>query len=134
MTIQDLQKLIAHWKNSSDYDWKTADSLFKSKKYPYALFMCHLAVEKLLKALIVRATKDHAPFTHNLVYLAGKLYLEFSKEQINLLEEMNEFNLEARYPDEQMAFYKKANREFAGKYKKEAGTLRTWLKKQLSTK
>lgn len=130
MTIQDLGKLIGYWLDGADYDWKTARSLFKSGKYPYALFLIHLSVEKLLKGLIAKATKDHAPFTHNLVYLAGKLDLELSKEQITLLEEMNEFNLEARYPDEQRKFYKRANKAFADRYLKEAGVLREWLKKK----
>lgn len=130
MTIQDLRKLVDYWLSGADYDWQTARSLFKSKKYPYALFMAHLSVEKLLKGLVVKETKDHAPFTHNLVYLAGKIDIELSKEQLALLEEMNDFNLEARYPDEQKAFYKKATRAFAQRYLKEAGRIREWLKKR----
>lgn len=130
MTLTDLRSLIQHWVKGSDYDWKTAQDLFKSKNYPYCLFMCHLSVEKILKGLIVKETKDHAPFTHNLVYLAGRLSFEFSKERIQLLEEMNDFNLEARYPDEQMAFYKKADRAFAKRYREAAQGLRGWLKKK----
>ena len=130
MTITDIRELIRYWLKGSDYDWKTAQDLFKSRNYPYCLFMCHLSVEKLLKGLIVKETKDHPPFTHNLVYLGGKLSIEFSKEQIQLLEEMNDFNLEARYPDEQMAFYKKADQPYAKRYKEAARILREWLKKK----
>jgi len=130
VTIQDLHRLTQHWIQGSDYDWKTAQDLFKSKKYPYCLFMCHLAMEKLLKAFIVKETKGHAPFTHNLVYLAGKISLELSPEQIGLLAEMNDFNIEARYPDEQNEFYKRATRGFAKTYKDSAGELREWLKKR----
>ncbi len=131
MTPQDIRELIRYWLKGSDYDWKTAGDLLRSKKYPYCLFMCHLSLEKLLKALVVKETKSHPPYTHNLAYLAGKLPLEFSKEKIVLLEEMNDFNLEARYPDEQMAFYKKATRAYALHYKKLAGELREWLRKKL---
>lgn len=131
MTYKDIHELIQYWLKGAEYDWKTAGDLLKSKKYPYCLFMCHLSIEKLLKALVVKETKDHPPFTHNLAYLAGKLSVEFTKEQIILLEEMNDFNLEARYPDEQMEFYRKATREFAQRYKKAAGELREWLKKKL---
>ncbi len=130
MTIGNLRELVSYWFNGSDYDWKTALSLFKGRRYPYTLFMCHLSIEKLLKGLVVKETKDHAPFTHNLVYLAGKLSLEFSKEQLSLLEEMNDFNMEARYPDERNEFYKRANRVFTKRYITAAGGLREWLKKK----
>lgn len=131
MTVHDLNALLKHWLTGSDYDWKTAQSLFKTKKYPYCLFMVHLSLEKLLKGLLVQETKDHAPYTHNLAYLAGKLSLEFSKDQILLLEEMNEFNLEARYPDEQRRFYKKANKTYTKRYLQSAQEMREWLKKKL---
>lgn len=130
MTVQDLRKLVQYWLDGSDYDWKTAQALFKSRKYPYSLFMVHLSIEKILKGLIAKESRDHAPYTHNLVYLAGRIKLDFSKDQVTLLEEMNEFNLEARYPDEQREFYKKASKSFAQRYLKEALGLREWLKKQ----
>lgn len=130
MTVKDVRALIQYWIDGSDYDWKTAKDLFKSRKYPYCLFLCHLSVEKLLKGLIVKEMRDHAPFTHNLVYLAGKLSMEFSKEALVLLEEMSDFNMEARYPDERKEFYKRATRTFAQRYLKAAGELREWLKKK----
>ena len=130
MTVRDLRELIHYWLSGSEYDWATARSLFKTRKYPYCLFMCHLSIEKLLKGLIVKESGDHAPYTHNLVYLAGKLSLEFSKEQLEILEEMNDFNIEARYPDEKKEFYKRATVELARRYLKTAGGLREWLKKR----
>jgi len=39
-------------------------AMFQTEKYPYALFFGHLAIEKLLKALVVKQTKEHAPYTH----------------------------------------------------------------------
>lgn len=130
MTISDVSKLIDYWTKVSDYDWQTAQMLFRGGRFPYALFMAHLSVEKLLKGLIVKSTKDHAPFTHNLVYLAGKLPFDLSKEQIALLAEMNDFNLEARYPDEKMEFYRKADRVFARRYIERVRRFRGWLKKK----
>jgi len=46
--------------------------MFKMHKYPYALFMGHLALEKLLKAVVVKNTRKHAPYTHSLEALARK--------------------------------------------------------------
>ncbi len=39
---------LANWIKSSDYDIKTAEHMFKTGRYIYVLFMCHLSVEKLL--------------------------------------------------------------------------------------
>ena len=40
------------------------------------------------------------PFSHNLVYLSEKAGLELNDENLELLEEVSDFNLEARYPDD----------------------------------
>jgi len=55
----DLEKTIRYWQKGAKYDLGVADAMLKSKKYPYALFMGHLALEKLLKALVVKKTKTH---------------------------------------------------------------------------
>ena len=128
MTVQDLRQLINYWREGSDYDWKTAQALFRGRRFPYSLFLGHLSLEKLLKGLIVKHSGDHAPFTHNLVFLAGKLPVEFSKEQIAFLEEINSFNLEARYPDEKKALYKKATREYTKRILAAIQEVRQWLK------
>ena len=44
-------KSVVNWIESSNYDIKTADYMFETKRYVYVLFMCHLATEKLIKAL-----------------------------------------------------------------------------------
>jgi len=46
-----LPRNIANWIESSDYDIKTADHMYATKRYVYVLFMCHLATEKVIKAL-----------------------------------------------------------------------------------
>ena len=56
-------KSIANWIESSNYDIKTADHMFATKRYVYVLFMCHLATEKLIKALYEATTKVMPPKT-----------------------------------------------------------------------
>ena len=79
-----LEKIIDYWKDLSDYDLKTAGSMLKTKRYPYCLFMCHLAIEKLLKALVVKEIKKHAPYSHHLIGLAKQISLDFSEKQKEL--------------------------------------------------
>jgi len=65
----DVEKTVSYWLESAEYDFDTAESLFQIEKYPYALFFGHLALEKLLKALVVKTTRQHAPYTHSLPLL-----------------------------------------------------------------
>ncbi len=62
----DVNKIVTHWISTSDGDFQTMLNLFDTKDYHWALFMGHLVIEKLLKGKIVKDTKQHAPFTHDL--------------------------------------------------------------------
>ena len=68
----DINKTVSYWFNGAKYDLSVATAMLKSKKYPCALFMGHLSLEKLLKALVVKYTEAHAPFSHSLPFLADK--------------------------------------------------------------
>lgn len=131
MGKKDIIDLLRHWSKMADYDMKTAQSMFNAKRYPYALFMCHLSIEKLLKAIIVRQTNEHAPYTHNLIELGKNTKIDFSEEYKNLLADLKEFNLEARYPEWKKDFYKKANNSYTKKYLLETKSLFKWLQKYL---
>mgnify|MGYP005839965681 CR=1 FL=1 len=49
---------VINWIESSNYDIKTAEHMFETKRYVYVLFMRHLATEKLLKAVFEAALKN----------------------------------------------------------------------------
>ena len=112
----DIEKTINYWKEGAVYDLETSKDLFKSKRYPYALFFGHLALEKLLKALVVKETKRHAPYTHSLPLLSEKLSF-VPKEIKKKLARFMEFYFESRYPDERRGLYKKCNKEKCNKEK-----------------
>ena len=57
----DNKKLIFYWIESSDHDFKTMLDLLKTKNYHWSLFMGHLVIEKLVKALYIRATNQFPP-------------------------------------------------------------------------
>lgn len=46
MVAFDIQKTVSYRVDGAQYDMSVANALIKSKKYPYALFMGHLALEK----------------------------------------------------------------------------------------
>lgn len=127
----DYGKLVKYWADLSDYDIVTAKYMFKMKRYPYCLFLSHLSIEKILKAIIVEQKKKYAPHTHNLVDLAKNTNIDFSQEQKNLLADFTEFNLEARYPEWKKDFYKRATKYYTENYFKKAINFQKWLKKYL---
>ncbi|HBB56931.1 TPA: DNA-binding protein [Patescibacteria group bacterium] len=128
---EEIRKLSNYWRELSDYDMKTAEHMLQTKRYPYCLFMCHLAVEKILKAIIVSGSGKHAPYSHNLVELAKNSKLDFDEKQKDLLADLTEFNLEARYPEWQKDFYKKATKSYTIKYIDDSIKIHKWLKKHL---
>lgn len=119
------------WITSAKKDWKVAKHLFEKKDYPYALFFGHLTIEKILKAIYFLKFKENPPHTHRLLYLAEKIKLELNDKQVELLEIVTDFNLEARYPDEKFSFHKKCTKKFTEKYLKEIEVLMKWLLKQI---
>ena len=66
----NIDKHVKHWITSSDDDFNTMLALFDLKKYNWALFMGHIAIEKLLKAYFLKKNKNNVPYTHNLYRLA----------------------------------------------------------------
>jgi len=127
----DLEKTLRYWLESAAYDLETGKSLLQAKHFPYALFFGHLALEKVLKGLVVKDTKEHAPYTHSLTLLASKTNIEFSESINDQLAEYTEFNIESRYPDEKKEFYQRCTVEFAYKKFAEMENLYKWLIQKL---
>ena len=127
----DVDKTIKFWAEGAIYDLETGKSLLESKRYPYALFFGHLALEKILKALVVKSMKEHAPFTHSLTFLASKTGIDIPESILDKLAEYTEFHLESRYPDEKKDFYQKCTEEFACKKFAEIEEVYQWLIQRL---
>ena len=121
---------MTYWRKGSEYDLDTAERLFEAGKYPYALFFGHLALEKLLKALVVKKTREHAPYTHSLPLLGSLLSIEISKDLLDKFDRFMEFHFEARYPEEQNKFYKKCTKQFAEKWLEEIRRVYEWLRRK----
>jgi len=47
-----MNKIVINWVKTSNYDLQTADAMYKAARYLYVVFMCHLAIEKMLKAIL----------------------------------------------------------------------------------
>ena len=127
----EVDKTVSYWFEGATYDLGVAQAKLKAKKYPYALFMGHLALEKVLKALVVKNTKTHAPFSHSLPFLLERSSVEMPELMQTKLSEFMEFHFEARYPDAGKAFYKKCTKAYADSRLKEIKEVFRWIKTKL---
>jgi HEPN domain-containing protein len=126
----NVEKQVAYWHDSAIEDWEVAQGLIRASKTRHGLFFAHLALEKLLKAHVCRKTQDLPPRIHNLIRLAELTALPFSSKQIEVLADMNVFNLEGRYPD---SFTPPPSLTEVKKYLERARKVYEWLRNQLST-
>jgi len=124
---------VKYWIKTADHDWHVANHLYEKGDYSYALFFCHLTIEKLLKAIFTQREDKTPPFSHNLVYLSEKSRLEMNEERLELLEEITDFNLEARYPDDKFSFYQKSTKEFTLNKISQIEELKKWLLQNLQS-
>jgi len=102
--LDNIKSIVHRWRDSSEQDFVTMYNLVKSKDYCWSLFLGHLVIEKLLKALYVKKLNKHAIFTHDLLRLARKINLEIPDDYEEWLDETTTFNLNARYDDYKQRF------------------------------
>ncbi len=127
-----IDEHIKYWLDSAEHDLDVAESLFSSGKNDWCLFVGHLVLEKVLKAIYVQNSNNQVPpKIHNLIRLANLSNLKLSDEQKLFLGDVNEFHIETRYPDFRSNFYKKCTRTFTEKYFAEIKEQYQWLKSLL---
>lgn len=77
------------WLKQADYDMDTADAMFASGRYLYAIFMCHLSIEKSLKGLYLKELGEDPPKTHNLLYLVKKIGGKPDSDLLKFITKLN---------------------------------------------
>lgn len=109
----DQEKAVALWTEGARDALDSAEKLCGLKKYAHALFFCHLAVEKALKAAYIAAHDALPPYTHDLRRLADLTERDLSHRERESFKEINTFNVAGRYAEEKRSLAKKATLEYA---------------------
>jgi HEPN domain-containing protein len=123
---------IAYWLAESDKDLAVMESLFASGHYTWALFVGHLALEKVLKAMYVKQVEVQVPRVHHLLKIARDCGLQLTSDQEDFLLEVTTYNLKGRYPDYKQSFSRKATSEFTAKRIVQIKEMQQWLKEQMA--
>ena len=127
----DKEKLIAFWLDSSGKDYKTMMDLYQTKNYSWALFMGHLVIEKLSKALYVKNIGDYPPLIHDLRRIIEKSGIKLDSDSIIILDSITRFNIRARYDDYKQSFYSLCTKDFANEWIEKIQNCRLWIKSML---
>ena len=124
-------ELIKYWIESSELDFRAMNNLYSTKDFVWALFLGHLVIEKLLKALTVKDNLESIPKIHDLNKLSKATGIEVDELLKDSFDIISSFNIEARYPDYKKEFYKKCNNEFTTEQILKIKAIRLMLLKQL---
>jgi HEPN domain-containing protein len=95
----NIGKQIEYWCNTAENDIDTASILVASGKYIEGMFFCHLCIEKIVKASIVKQTENIPPKSHDLFYLAEIAKIEITEPQSDFMQILMKYQLEGRYPE-----------------------------------
>ncbi len=88
------------WLKQADYDLDTAEFMFSGGRYFYAVFMCHLVIEKALKGLYLKKKSEVPPKVHNLVYFLNQIKLKPAESIGRFIIKLNEASVATRYPED----------------------------------
>lgn len=124
-------KLPEEWFRQADYDLDTAKAMFKTGRYIYTVFMCHLSIEKALKGLYAKTFLKDPPKTHDLIYLVEKIGLKPISKLQDFINDLNELSIPTRYPDEIKTLVKHYKADKTEEILRQTGELFLWLKKKL---
>ena len=95
-----MKKETRNWLAMSDYDTATAQQMFKTGRYVYVIFMCHLAIEKTFKAIVCEETNKVPPKTHDLIYLINLGKVTLPVDSLNFIGIINNAGVVTRYPED----------------------------------
>ncbi len=126
-----MKKTSENWLLSSQYDLRTAETLLKSKRYIYVVFMCHLSLEKILKAILSEKFKELPPYTHNLNRLIELGDIILPEHYKTFIDKINLQSVPTRYPEDFKRLSKEFNRKIAEDYLKQTRGIITWSKRNI---
>jgi len=122
-----MSEMEQGWSDRARYDLETARVMLASGRYLYVVFCCQQAVEKALKAVIVRKTGALPPRVHNLLRLAEAAGAQPDQEQNRFLGELSAYYIQSRYPEEIEIADSSISRELAEDVMKNTEQVVRWV-------
>lgn len=127
--ILPLSPDSANWIESAEYDLETARHMLSSGRYLYVVFMCHLAIEKILKAHVAEVRKETPAKTHDLLYLIKRVKLELPETHLEFVGRINNASIPMRYPDNIRRILREYDESVAREYLEKTTEVLNWLRR-----
>jgi HEPN domain-containing protein len=105
--------------------------MFQGSRYFYAVFMCHLSLEKALKGFYFEKLQDIPPKMHNLVSLMNKIGVKPPEVLGKFIVRLNEANIATRYPESLENLQKAYTKDITIDIISNTKEVLAWIKQQL---
>lgn len=125
-----MTKQSEEWLKQAEYDMETAETMYAAGRYFYAVFMCHLSIEKALKGLYWARLNEVPPKVHNLIYLLNKTSISPPETVGRFIVKLNEASVATRYPDELSTLIKNYPEPIVSDILAQAKEVLKWIKMQ----
>jgi len=118
------------WLKQAEYDIEAAQAMFDTGRYFYAAFMCHLSIEKALKAVYVARLHKVPPRHHNLIKFVRDTTLTPPPKLGNFIVKLNEVCVATRYPENLAKLQRAHTAKRAAKLLAQSREALAWIKTQ----
>jgi HEPN domain-containing protein len=122
---------VQDWLRIAESDVTSAEVLHDARQELNAIFFLQQAVEKTLKAVLIKRTSLMPPRIHNLPELAGRCELKLAREQERLLKDLTVSYIDSRYPEQWGSAPPEISSEKTGRLIMESKEFIAWLKQKL---
>ncbi len=125
-------KTPQEWLKQGLYDMDTAEYNYQGGRYYFAVFLCHLALEKAFKGLYEKTMNRIPPRTHNLVYLIEEMSLTLPHDIYDQAIILNDLSVFTRYPDSIELIKKNFDEPFTCDIIRKGKVVLEWIEKKLT--
>ena len=127
------EDIVEKWLFHVHEDISSAECLFQGGHWLYVGFLCHQALEKVLKAYYVVTHDDDPPYTHShtrLLSICG-LTDELTDTQLRFIALMEPMYIEARYPERKAEAARMLSKEACQNMIEKTKELIQWIEQRL---
>jgi HEPN domain-containing protein len=129
-----MDKIVKNWVATSNYDLQTAAAMYKAGRHLYVVFMCHLAIEKMLKALLAHKYPENVlPKIHSLINLSQRGEIALPENLKDFFQRLDSVSVVTRYPEDLRTLSKEFNQDTAKRILADTKRMIKWLKQHLKS-
>jgi HEPN domain-containing protein len=102
--------------------------MLSTGRYLYVVFLNHLTLEKILKALVSTVTAEPVPRSHDLILLLKRSGIILESRHLEFLGKLNNARIPTSYPADIQQALKDYSKEVALSYLEQKEEVVSWLK------